>query len=75
MTANLKETSKLRALEEKICREKQLSHDTLRRLLSKVEEYSESHRAQGLPDDLYRILNDELNEKENQEKELASAEE
>ncbi|MDQ3815014.1 MAG: DNA phosphorothioation system sulfurtransferase DndC, partial [Armatimonadota bacterium] len=75
MTTDLKETSKLRALEEQICHEKKLSHDTLRRLLAKVEEYSESHRAQGLPDDLYRILNDELNEKENQGKELASAEE
>ena len=34
--------------------------DTLRRMLNKVEEYGESHRAQGLPDDLLNILKDDL---------------
>ena len=34
--------------------------DTLRRMLAKVEEYSESHRAHGLPDDLLNILKDDL---------------
>ncbi len=34
--------------------------NTLRRLLAKVEEYSESHRAHGLPDDLLNILKDDL---------------
>lgn len=34
--------------------------DTLRRLLAKVDEFSESHRAFGLPDDLLHILKDDL---------------
>jgi hypothetical protein len=34
----------------------------LRRLLAKVEEFSESHRAMGLPDDLLRILKDDLDQ-------------
>jgi len=34
--------------------------DTLRRMLNKVEEYGESHRAQGFPDDLLNILKDDL---------------
>jgi hypothetical protein len=29
-------------------------------MLAKVEEYSESHRAHGLPDDLLNILKDDL---------------
>ena len=32
----------------------------LRRLLAKIDEYSESHRAVGLPDDLLNILKDDL---------------
>ena len=43
-------------------KEKEIRADTLRRLLSKVEEYSESHRAVGLPDDLLNILKDDLEE-------------
>jgi hypothetical protein len=36
-------------------------HDiTLRRLLAKVNEFSESHRTFGLPDDLVNILNNNL---------------
>ena len=34
--------------------------DTLRRLLARVEEYSERHRAFGLPDDLLNILKDDF---------------
>jgi DNA sulfur modification protein DndC len=33
----------------------------LRRMVAKVEEFSESHRAHGLPDDLLNILKDDLN--------------
>jgi hypothetical protein len=51
-----KETNRLRELQEEVAGEKNISPDTLRRLLAKVEEYSESHRAFGLPDDLLNIL-------------------
>ena len=64
MINDLQETDKLRALEEQVCAEKGLSHETLRRLVSTVEKYSESHRRFGLPDELTRILNDELKEKQ-----------
>jgi DNA sulfur modification protein DndC len=37
-----------------------MTADTLRRMVAKVEEYSESHRAHGLPDDLLNILKDDL---------------
>jgi DNA sulfur modification protein DndC len=55
-----KETNRLRELQEQVAAEKGIRADTLRRLLAKVEEYSESHRAVGLPDDLLNILKDDL---------------
>jgi len=60
MTSDIKQADQIRALEEQVCREKGISHEGLRRLISKVEEHSESHRRFGLPDDLLRILQDEL---------------
>jgi len=57
---DLKEASRLRELQEEVARETGISADTLRRLLAKVEEYSESQRAMGLPDDLLNILKDDL---------------
>jgi len=60
MNANLNELNKLRELEDEVANELHLRPDTLRRLLAKVEEYSESHRAHGLPDDLLNILKDDL---------------
>jgi DNA sulfur modification protein DndC len=60
MSADLKELNRLRELEEEVAREKSIDADTLRRMLAKVEEYSESHRAHGLPDDLLNILKDDL---------------
>jgi DNA sulfur modification protein DndC len=57
---DLKEASRLRELQEEVACEKGISADTLRRLLAKVEEYSESQRAMGLPDDLLNILKDDL---------------
>lgn len=47
-------------LEEKIAKEHGVRTDTLRRMLAKVEAYSESHRANGLQDDLLNILKDDL---------------
>jgi hypothetical protein len=41
-------------------REKGINAETLRRMVAKVEEYSESHRAHGLPDDLLNNLKDDL---------------
>jgi DNA sulfur modification protein DndC len=60
MNADLSELNRLRELEDEIAREKGISAETLRRMVAKVEEYSESHRAVGLPDDLLNILKDDL---------------
>jgi DNA sulfur modification protein DndC len=62
MSANLRELNRLRELEEEVAREKAIDPDTLRRMVAKVEEYSESHRAHGLPDDLLNILKDDLDQ-------------
>ena len=55
-----KEVNRLRDLEEEVVAEKGIRADTLRRLLAKVEEYSERHRAYGLPDDMLNILKDDM---------------
>lgn len=55
-----KGTNRLRELQEQIAAEKGIRADALRRLLAKVDEFSESHRAFGLPDDLLSILKDDL---------------
>jgi hypothetical protein len=60
MNANLTELNRLRELEEEVARELDVRADALRRMLAKVEEYSESHRAHGLPDDLLNILKDDF---------------
>jgi 3'-phosphoadenosine 5'-phosphosulfate sulfotransferase (PAPS reductase)/FAD synthetase len=39
---------------------KGINVETLRRMVAKVEEYNESHRAHGLPGDLLKILKDDL---------------
>jgi len=64
MNANLTELNRLREMEEEVAREFGVRADTLRRMLAKVEEYSESHRAHGLPDDLLNILKDDLSRRE-----------
>jgi hypothetical protein len=61
----------LRELQEQVAAQKGIRSDTLRRLLAKVDEFSESHRAFGLPDDLLNILKDDLREN-NSEKEDTS---
>lgn len=60
MNTDLKEFNRLREMEEEVAREKGINADILRRMLAKVEEYSESHRAQGLSDDLLNILKDDF---------------
>jgi DNA sulfur modification protein DndC len=60
MNADLKELNRLREMEEEVAQELGVRADTLRRMLAKVEEFSESHRAHGLPDDLLNILKDDL---------------
>jgi DNA sulfur modification protein DndC len=60
MNADLKELDRLREMEEEVAHEKGINAETLRRMVAKVEEYSESHRAHGLPDDLLNILKDDL---------------
>jgi DNA sulfur modification protein DndC len=60
MSPDLKELNRLREMEEEVAHEKGIDAETLRRMVAKVEEYSESHRAYGLPDDLLNILKDDL---------------
>ncbi len=60
VSANLKDLNRIREIEEEVAREKGIDVETLRRMVAKVEEYSESHRAFGLPDDLLTILKDDL---------------
>ncbi len=64
LMSDWKDTNKLRDLQEEVAVEKGVRADTLRRMLAKVDEYSESHRAFGLPDDLLNILKDDLAEQE-----------
>src|SRR5437762_1810794 len=66
--------NRLRELQEQVAREKNISPQTLRRLLAKVDEYSESHRAFGLPDDLLNILTGDLSPNPNPEPERTEAE-
>lgn len=68
---DLRDESQLRIIESEVATEKKISTETLRRLVAKVEEYGESHRAQGLPDELLQILQDELRERK--EKEIPKA--
>jgi DNA sulfur modification protein DndC len=67
---NWKETSQLRKLQEEVTSEKGLRADTLRRLLETVEQYTESHRAIGLPDKLLDILKDDLSQQNEPESEI-----
>ncbi|MBN1663745.1 MAG: DNA phosphorothioation system sulfurtransferase DndC [Deltaproteobacteria bacterium] len=60
MNSDLNELNRLREMEEEVAQELNIRADALRRMLAKVEEYSESHRAHGLPDDLLNILRDDL---------------
>ncbi len=60
MNADLSELNRLREMEDEVAAEKGINVETLRRMVAKVEEYSESHRAMGLPDDLLNILKDDL---------------
>lgn len=60
MSTDLNELNRIRDLEEEVAREKGIDAEMLMRMLAKVEEYSESHRAMGLPDELLNILKDDL---------------
>jgi DNA sulfur modification protein DndC len=60
----IQEEDRLHALEDRIAKEKGVRIDILRRMLAKVADYGEMGRAQGLPDDLLQILNDELRSEE-----------
>lgn len=54
----------LREIQQLVATEKGVSAETLQRLVSKVEEYSEYERTRGLHEDLLRILRDELYERD-----------
>ncbi|MGH9327534.1 MAG: DNA phosphorothioation system sulfurtransferase DndC [Terriglobia bacterium] len=60
MHTDLNELNRLREMEDEVAREKGVDPEMLRRMVAKVEEYGESHRAHGLPDDLLNILKDDL---------------
>lgn len=60
MNTDLSQFNRLRQIEEEVAVERGVRADTLSRMLAKVEEFSESHRAHGLPDDLLNILKDDL---------------
>lgn len=62
-----RDEAELRSIEERVASEKGVSVKTLRRLIAKVEEYGESHRAIGLPDELLQILQDDLRERQTEE--------
>ncbi len=55
--------SYLQKIEESVAVERDISLDTLRRFIGKIEEYGESHRAVGLQDELLQILQDDLRER------------
>jgi len=57
---NPKSTEMIVGLQGEICACKGARADTLRRMLATVEKYLDSARAHGLPDELLRILNDDL---------------
>lgn len=55
-----RDEAELRNIEQRVANDKDISLETLRRLIAKVDEYGESHRAHGLPDELLQILQDDL---------------
>ena len=59
-----RDESELKDIEQRVADEKGISLETLQRLIAKVEEYGESHRAVGLPDELLQILQDDLRERQ-----------
>ncbi|TLD70489.1 DNA phosphorothioation system sulfurtransferase DndC [Phragmitibacter flavus] len=59
---DLRNSSRLRKLEAEVADELSLSADTLQRLVAKVEEFSENNRAHGLPAELKRILEYDINQ-------------
>jgi len=62
MNADFSELNRLREMEDKIAAENGISAETLRRMVANLEDYSESRRAHGLPDDLLDILKDNWEE-------------
>ena len=55
-----RDVTRLSELENQVAEEKGIRAESLRRMIAKVDEFSESHRAFGLPDDLLSILKDDL---------------
>ena len=55
-----KQAQRLRTLVEDVSGSRHLSPETMHRLVAKIEEFSESHKAMGLVSDLQRILQDDI---------------
>ena len=59
----IRDDSYLKFIQTAVATDKDISLETLHRLIAKVEEFSESHRALGLQEDLLQILQDDLRER------------
>ena len=57
---DVRDDTYLKDIEQEVVQQKGISLETLTRLVKKVEEYGESHRAHGLPEELIQILQDDL---------------
>jgi DNA sulfur modification protein DndC len=57
---DVRDDTYLKDIEQEVAQQKGISLETLTRLVKKVEEYGESHRAHGLPEELIQILQDDL---------------
>ena len=55
-----KQAQRLRLMVEDVSDVRNLNPETMHRLVAKIEEFSESHRAAGLVSDLQRILQDDI---------------
>lgn len=58
--SELHERNELREVEESVLGEQELRPETLRRMLEVVGQFSDSLRAHGLPEELMRILQDDI---------------
>ena len=62
-----KRRDRLSELREEICKQEDVSSQTLQRLLDAVQRHSENHSARRLPNELLEILKDEIKTKEGEE--------
>jgi len=61
-----KKSETLSQLQEQICKEKNVSSNTMRKLLDVVGQYGDSHRAVGLLDELLDIIKEDFDNIQNE---------